>query len=66
MGSTWDENYVFYDKETGEFADFKTDVGFGFRFAIYPLFVLKLDYAWPYYYKFFGDMQITFSLGFDY
>ena len=66
VGSTWDENYVFYDEETGEFADFKTDVGFGFRFAIYPLFVLKLDYAWPYYYKFFGDMQITFSLGFDY
>lgn len=66
FGSAWDKNYHFMDPKTGDFGDFKADAGFGFRLTLYPLIILKLDYAWPYYYKYFGDMQITFSLGFEF
>ncbi len=66
FGSAWDNHYTFIDSTTGRFADFKSDVGFGFRLTLYPLIILKLDYAWPYYYKSFGDREISFSLGFEY
>ncbi len=66
FGSAWDGKYSFMNRETGDFGDFKTDVGFGFRLTLYPLIILKLDYAWPYYYKSFGNRQIIFSLGFEY
>lgn len=66
FGSAWDEEYRFFNSGNGEFQDFKMDMGFGFRLTLYPLIILKLDYAWPYYYKSFGDRQITFSLGFEY
>ncbi len=66
MGSAWDGKYNFIDDETGNFDDFKMDMGFGFRLALYPVIVLKLDFAWPFYRKSFGDMDIIFSLGFEY
>ena len=66
FGSAWDGPYRFMDKETGEFDDFKMDMGFGFRLTLYPIIILKLDYAWPYYYKSFGERQVTFSLGFEF
>ncbi|PKL35671.1 MAG: hypothetical protein CVV44_19250 [Spirochaetae bacterium HGW-Spirochaetae-1] len=66
IGSVWDGDYEFIDKETGQFADFKTDMGFGLRFALYPIIILKLDFAWPFYKTGFGNMDIIFSLGFEY
>ena len=66
FGSAWDNEYRFRDPETGEFDDFKADMGFGFRFTIYPLIILKLDYAWPYYYNRFGKRDILFSIGFEF
>ncbi len=66
VGSAWDKNFRFRDKTTGRFDTFKADMGFGFRFAIYPIVVLKLDWAWPYYYNDFGKKDIIFSLGFEY
>ncbi|MDY6969762.1 MAG: BamA/TamA family outer membrane protein [Spirochaetota bacterium] len=65
-GSAWDEHFDFFDSETGKFDDFKADIGFGFRLALYPVIILKLDYAWPYYYNSFGKRDIIFSLGFEY
>ncbi len=65
-GSAWDGGYRFRDPETGEFDDFKADLGFGLRFTIYPLIILKLDWAWPYYYNRFGGREILFSLGFEF
>ncbi len=66
VGSAWDRDYIFFNKRTDRFEDFKTDIGFGFRLTLYPILILKLDYAWAYYYTFFGDRHITFSLGFEY
>ncbi|MFC1669986.1 BamA/TamA family outer membrane protein [Spirochaetota bacterium] len=66
MGSAWDNDYNFYDKGKEKFDDFKTDMGVGLRFAFYPLIILKLDFAWPYYMKSFGNMEFIFSLGFEY
>ncbi|MDY6935723.1 MAG: BamA/TamA family outer membrane protein [Spirochaetota bacterium] len=65
-GSAWDEHFRFINTETKEFDDFKADLGFGFRLMLYPIVILKLDYAWPYYYEYFGDKEIIFSLGFEY
>ncbi len=66
MGSAWDTQYRFRDKETGEFSDFKADIGFGFRMTLYPIVILKLDYAWPWYYTSFGDRRVVFSLGYEF
>ncbi|TAL39697.1 MAG: hypothetical protein EPN93_01095 [Spirochaetes bacterium] len=66
FGSAWDGRYRFIDSETGNFGDFKSDVGFGFRLTLFPLIIIKLDYAWAYYYKSFGNRHIIFSLGFEY
>ena len=66
MGSAWDRQYQFKNDETGEFQDFKADVGFGFRMTLYPIVILKLDYAWPWYYTSFGDRRVVFSLGYEY
>jgi len=66
FGSAWDNDYIFVNRDTGEFEDFKVDCGFGFRFTIYPVIILKLDYAWPYNKKSFGDREFIFSLGFEY
>jgi len=66
MGSAWDGKYNFVNKSTGTFDDFKMDMGFGFRLALFPIIVLKLDFAWPFYRKSFGNMDIIFSLGFEY
>lgn len=65
-GSAWDNTYTLMNKETGEFQDFKMDIGFGFRLTLYPIVVLKLDYAWPYYYSRFGHKEIVFSLGYEF
>ncbi len=65
-GSAWDGSYRFRDPATGEFDTFKADIGYGFRFTIYPVVILKLDFAYPYYYNRFGDREILFSLGFEY
>lgn len=64
-GSAWEGNFRFRD-ENGRFDDFKADFGFGFRFTIYPLIILKLDFAWPYYYTDVGNRDIIFSLGFEF
>ncbi|MCX7678484.1 MAG: hypothetical protein N2316_04635 [Spirochaetes bacterium] len=64
-GSAWDKNFRMRD-ENGRFDDFKADVGFGFRFTLYPLIILKLDFAWPYYYTEMGNRDIIFSLGFEF
>ncbi len=65
-GSAWDRNYRFRDPETGRFDDFKADFGFGFRFTLYPLIILKLDFAWPHYYREVGNRDIIFSMGFEF
>ncbi len=65
-GSAWDRDYRFRDPETGRFDDFKADFGFGFRFTLYPLIILKLDFAWPYYYREVGNRDIIFSMGFEF
>ncbi len=66
MGSAWDNDYNFIDKETGMYDDLKAGYGFGFRFTIYPIIIIKLDYAWPYYKKSTGKKDIIFSIGFEY
>ncbi len=63
-GSVWNDSYDFMSD--GKFEDFKTGSGFGFRFNIMPSVAFKLDFAWPYYLKEFGDKKITFSIGMDY
>lgn len=65
FGSAWDGSYRFRDPETGEFDDFKADIGFGFRITLFPI-IFKLDYAWPHYYKYIGDKRILFSIGLVY
>jgi Tol biopolymer transport system component len=65
-GSAWDREYRFRDPVTGRFDDFKADLGFGFRLTLYPLIILKLDFAWPHYYNEVGDRDIIFSLGFEF
>ncbi|MCP4135697.1 MAG: BamA/TamA family outer membrane protein [bacterium] len=66
VGSAWDGSYDLINSETGAFEDLKADFGFGFRFAIYPLVILKLDFAWPYDKKSVGQGDVLFSLGFEY
>ena len=65
-GSAWTGKYTFYNKTTERFGDFKSDIGFGFRLTIYPIVVLKLDYAWPYDYQKLRKHKIMFSLGIDF
>ena len=65
-GSAWDNSYTFFNNETDQFEDFKMDMGFGFRLTVYPIVILKLDYAWPYYYGEFGEKEILFSLGYEF
>lgn len=64
-GAAWDDNITMYD-ETGRWKDIKAGFGFGFRLVLYPVVVLKLDYAWPFDNKGVGKKDIIFSLGFDY
>ena len=64
-GSVWDETYT-YKNEDGTLRDLKADAGFGFRLFLYPVVILKLDYAWEYTGKKFDDMNVLFSLGFEY
>ena len=66
MGAAWDGRFVFLDTNRGRFGDFKTDIGFGLRMVLYPLLILKLDFAWPYDKKSFGKNDIIFSIGFEY
>ncbi len=65
-GSAWDREYRFRDPETGRFDDFKADFGFGFRLTLYPLIILKLDFAWPHFYNEVGNRDIIFSMGFEF
>ena len=65
-GSAWDNEYRFRDPETGRLDDFKADLGFGFRLTLYPLIILKLDFAWPHYYNEVGNRDIIFSMGFEF
>ncbi len=66
FGSAWDGDYHFLNGKKNKFDDFKMDMGFGFRFVIYPIIILKLDYAWPYYMTSFGKGDVIFSIGFEY
>ena len=65
-GSAWNNGYDFKNNETGEFRDFNADMGFGFRFNLFPVIIFKLDFAWPYYYNSFGKRELLISLGFEY
>jgi dipeptidyl aminopeptidase/acylaminoacyl peptidase len=64
-GSAWDGKFQMYDAD-GRYKDLHADTGFGFRLSLAPLLSLKLDFAWPYNNKSFGDMNTLFSLGIDY
>ena len=66
FGSAWDKNFQYVNRANGRFQDLKSDFGFGFRFAIFPVIILKLDYAWPYDKKSVGKRDIIFSIGFEY
>lgn len=65
-GSAWDDSYTFMNRETNAFEDFKMSMGFGFRLTLFPVVILKLDYAWPFYYSYFGRNEIVFSLGYQF
>lgn len=65
-GSVWDNKYNFRDPRTGNFDDFKAGLGYGFRFAVMPSIYFRLDFAWPYYLKNFGDMKIMYGMGMEF
>jgi outer membrane protein assembly factor BamA len=65
-GSVWGGDDEISDTGTDGFTDVKTDMGFGFRFVFYPVIILKLDFAWPFDRTSFGNMDIIFSIGFEY
>ncbi len=65
-GSAWKGRYVPYSRSSGRLRDLKLDIGAGIRYAIYPLTILKLDFAWPYDTKTFGKMVCIFSLGMEF
>jgi Tol biopolymer transport system component len=65
-GSAWNGGFSITDNKTGRFNDFKMDFGFGFRAAISPVLILKLDFAWPFDKKSFKQNEILYSIGFNY
>ncbi len=65
-GSAWDGKFNYLNKTTGRYDDLKSDFGFGLRLAIFPIIILKLDYAWPCDNKSIGRREILFSIGFEY
>ncbi len=65
-GSAWDNGYRATDPETGKYDDLKADFGFGLRFVIYPVIILKFDWAWPYDGESVGNRDFIFSIGFEY
>ena len=66
LGSAWNDNYTIYNDETGQLQDLKADMGFGLRMSLYPLIILKLDFAWAYDLESFHNREILFSLGFEF
>ncbi|MBN1534979.1 MAG: PD40 domain-containing protein [Spirochaetes bacterium] len=66
LGSAWNGRYVLYNRGDGRLEDLKIDIGFGFRFVIYPVTILKLDFAWPYDTNSFGNAEILVSLGMEF
>ncbi len=58
FGSVWDKDFKFKNSNTGEFEDLKAGLGAGIRFFMLDHIVFKLDAAWPYYYKSFGECEI--------
>lgn len=62
-GSAWDDNYLFMNS-SGNFDDFKSDAGIGFRYIQYPL-LFRLDLALPWYYKSFEGGSMYFSFGYS-
>jgi hypothetical protein len=65
-GSAWDGRFSMVDGKTGRFGDFKMDFGVGIRVALYPVLILKLDFAWPFDKKSIKKNDILFSAGFMY
>ncbi len=65
-GSAWDNGFHYKDRETGRYDDLKSGFGFGLRFAIYPVIILKFDWAWPYDGESVGNKDFIFSIGFEY
>lgn len=65
-GSVWDNSFQYKDKETGRYDDLKSGFGFGLRFELYPVIILKFDWAWPYDGESVGNKDFIFSIGFEY
>ncbi len=63
-GSAWDGRFRLADIRTGALHDLKLDIGCGIRFVIDPVFVLKLDFAWPFNKKRFGSGKMHLGIGY--
>lgn len=62
-GSAWDGGFSFVDSRTGRFDDIKMDFGVGIRAALFPILILKLDFACPFDKKSLKDCDMLFSMG---
>jgi Tol biopolymer transport system component len=65
-GAAWDNGFQYKDRESGRYDDLKSGFGFGLRFALYPVIILKFDWAWPYDGESVGSKDFIFSIGFEY
>jgi len=65
-GSAWDGRLSTSGGLSGDFGDIKMDFGFGIRFAVYPLLIFKLDFAWPFDKRSIKKNDILFSAVFMY
>ena len=65
-GSAWDGRISMTDGKAGDDDSIKMDFGFGIRFALYPVLIFKLDFAWPFDKKSIKKNEILFSAGFLY
>ncbi|MBN2159967.1 MAG: BamA/TamA family outer membrane protein [Spirochaetes bacterium] len=65
-GAAWDGRFSPVVSSTGRDGDLKMDFGAGIRAALYPILILKLDFAWPFDKKSIKDYNMLFSIGLQY
>jgi hypothetical protein len=65
-GSAWDGRLSLSGGKSGTCGDIKMDFGFGIRFAVYPVLIFKLDFAWPFDKRSIKKNDILFSAVFVY
>jgi Tol biopolymer transport system component len=66
LGSAWNGRYILFNRGERRLEDLKIDAGFGFRFLIYPVTILKLDFAWPCDTGSSGKPEMLISLGMEF